>query len=206
MSSAVITADIVNSTLLDKPAEKKLIGSLKKILTPYHYEFYRGDSLQVYMKNAGQVFHVALLLRSAAKKTELKKIRFDIKISIGIGSVKHPIRDLRTAKGQAFILSGRSYDNEILLKGKRMTIHCGKEPFDTGFEILADYTDDILNRLTTKQAEIIYELLAGHTQYDIAKQFKKSQPTISKQARAANWYQLQDLLAKFERLIKFLDA
>jgi len=39
---AVITADIVNSTKLEKSQEKKLINTLSNILKAYKFEFYRG--------------------------------------------------------------------------------------------------------------------------------------------------------------------
>ena len=49
---AVLTGDIVNSTLLDPVAGKGLQKALKGALTSYLHEFYRGDSFQVYMKDA----------------------------------------------------------------------------------------------------------------------------------------------------------
>lgn len=204
MQSAVITADIVNSTFLDKHSEKKLYTVLKKILAKYHYEFYRGDSIQIYIKNGIEGLQTSLLLRTAAKRITDRKNRFDLKISIGIGFVNPHVKNLMTAKDQAFILSGRAYDRNIVLLKKTMTISCGKEPFDTAFEILADHANELINRLTPKQSGIIHELLMGQTQFDISKQLKMSQPTISKQARAANWGQIQELLFKFERLFKFL--
>ena len=121
MLSAVITADIVNSTSLNKHSEKKLFNALKIILATYHYQFYRGDSLQVYIKNGIEVFNTSLLLRTAAKKITDRKNRFDLKISIGIGYVNPHVKNLLTAKDPAFILSGRAYDRDIVLLEKTMT-------------------------------------------------------------------------------------
>ncbi len=51
MVQAVITGDIVNSTLLDPQQEKKLIKKLSEILEPHKYEFFRGDSFQAFIKD-----------------------------------------------------------------------------------------------------------------------------------------------------------
>ena len=84
--SAVITADIVNSTKLSTSQGKKLSDNLISILEKRKYEFYRGDSFQVYLKSPVEALSVALQLRTAAMKL-LPKITVpvaDIRVSIGI--------------------------------------------------------------------------------------------------------------------------
>ena len=51
-TQAVITADIVNSTKLTAAKEKLLLKKLLSVLNPYQFEFYRGDSFQVLLKNS----------------------------------------------------------------------------------------------------------------------------------------------------------
>src|SRR5438270_13130063 len=106
-TGAVITADIVNSTLLTREQEKKLLSQLTVVLQEYKYEFYRGDSFQVYLKNYQLALLVVLLSRATARAFSFS---FDVRASIGIAQVEAPVRSLKTATGEAFILSGRAFD------------------------------------------------------------------------------------------------
>ena len=121
---AVITGDIVNSTKFKAAKEKKLLIILKEVLLPYQFEFYRGDSFQVYQKNAAEALKTALLCRTAAiciTPGMDDNTAADVRISIGIGPVKAPIRLLSNAKGEAFVLSGRSFD-EIAKTNTRLQV------------------------------------------------------------------------------------
>ena len=53
-TQAVLTGDIVNSTKISAAAEKKLLKVLQQVLAAYKFEFYRGDSFQVYIKNPAE--------------------------------------------------------------------------------------------------------------------------------------------------------
>jgi hypothetical protein len=206
MVSAVLTADIVNSTRLSRPAERKLLRAIESVLKLYQYEFYRGDSFQVYMKEADKAMRTALLLRSAARRIDGGfDLPFDVRISIGLGRVQSPVKNLATTRAEPFILSGRAFD-EISQSEKKMMITCGKAPFDIALETLAEYADEVFSNMTTKQAAIIFELLSGVRQKDIAKKFKKSHPTINKQVQAAGWSRVESILNKFDRIVKLLSA
>src|SRR3982750_360612 len=98
---AVLTGDIVNSTKLTSVNEKRILKQLKSILLAGKHEFYRGDSFQVYIKDASQALRIALLCRMAAMAIppDENGTRSDVRISIGIGSVKMPVKTLSAAKG-----------------------------------------------------------------------------------------------------------
>ena len=66
MLSAVITADIVNSTKLLKADYKKLVKNLEATLQPYQHEFFRGDSFQVFVKSPGEALKVLLQARTVS--------------------------------------------------------------------------------------------------------------------------------------------
>ncbi len=68
---AVITGDFVNSTLTSKPQHKKLISEVETILSPYKFEFFRGDSFQVYLKDVDKSLETILKIRLAAQKLPL---------------------------------------------------------------------------------------------------------------------------------------
>src|SRR5690242_20490149 len=66
--SAVITADIVNSTLLNSGSVQDLINQLRKTLQPFQHEFYRGDSFQVLVKKPAEALKLVIELRGEARK------------------------------------------------------------------------------------------------------------------------------------------
>ena len=107
-ASAVITADIVNSTKLTREEEKKLLQAITAIFKENLFEFYRGDSFQAFIDKPTQALSIALQLRTAAIRMPQPNplARHDIKLSIGIDKVQKPVKSIRNARGEAFILSG----------------------------------------------------------------------------------------------------
>ena len=107
-TAAVITADIVNSSGLDKKQLDHLITRLKKILNSdkARFHFYRGDSFQCYIAEPAKAYRTALRLRVAAKEfnsTE-QTAGIDLKISIGIGNIDNPVVRINAATGEAFTI------------------------------------------------------------------------------------------------------
>ncbi len=203
---AVLTGDIVNSTQLTPAVEKDLFAALERVLSPYLIEFYRGDSFQVYMKDPAQALRVALLCRALAISLtagEDEPAISDIRISIGIGTVIMPVRTPGTAKGEAFLLSGRRFD-EIQRTDQRLSIISGKPVADTGLQVMADYIDSIYRGMTAKQAGAIARLLEGKAQQEVALELNKSKSTVSQLVSAGRWPEIEKIIQQFETLIKQL--
>jgi hypothetical protein len=205
---AVLTADIVNSTKLDPAVGKKLLKEFEKILKSCKVEFYRGDSFQAYMDGepAGSL-RLAMTCRTAAISMtagEGEMSLSDLKISIGLGTVVKPVRSLGTAKGEAFLRSGRSLDYMQQGTGRRLSIVTGNELADIGLMVLGDYMDAIYRKMTTKQAEVIYGLLKGITQQRLAEDLGKSKSTVSQLAATGGWEEIERLLRQYEKLINQL--
>jgi len=202
---AVLTGDIVNSTRLKKVTEKKLLKMLTAALAKYQFEFYRGDSFQVYVKNPVEALQTALLCRTAAisvSKNETINLS-DVRISIGIGAVTMQVKTLGTAKGEAFILSGRAFD-EMTGKDTRLVIATANSLANAGLQIIADYLNAVLKVMTGKQAEVIFELLQGKTQQEVAKLLKKSKSTVHQHVTAGRWSEIEKLLRQYENIINQL--
>ncbi len=199
---AVLTGDIVNSTKLKPAVEKKLINLLTSVLANYQFEFYRGDSFQVFIKNADEALDIALLCRTAAisiSKTELI-MQSDIRISIGIGMVQLPVKSLATAKGSAFVLSGRAFD-EFLKTDARLSIAIENGLANTAVQIISDYLNRLFKLMTAKQAEVIFELLKHKTQQEVAKTLKKSKSTINQHVMAGGWNEIDKLLQQYKSIV-----
>lgn len=200
--SAVITADIVNSTLLPQQEEKKLLNTFKLILKPYNFEFYRGDSFQVYMEEPEDALKIVFQLRAAARSISLQH---DIQSSVGIAMINSsPVVKLNDAKGEAFLLSGRAFD-EMNSTGRRLIMKSIDETANITLDVISRFADNIFTNLTSKQAEVISELLSDNTQIETAKKLKKSQATINKHAHSAGWLDIEELLENYELLIAHIN-
>ncbi len=203
---AVITGDIVNSTKLKAAKEKKLLLMLQDVLSPYQFEFYRGDSFQVYQKSALTALKTALLCRAAAiciSPGNDENIATDIRISIGIGPVKAPVKTLSNAKGEAFVLSGRTFD-ELAKTNTRLAIGTSNVLAHEGLQVIADYINAIFKVMTSKQATVIFELLKGQTQQVVAEKLKKSKSTIHQHVGSGRWVEIEKLLQQYQNIVNQL--
>jgi len=203
--AAVLTADIVNSTKLLPGQEQMLFQRLKQdVLKGYPFEVYRGDSFQVFIDKPKEALSVALACRGLAiQYNETPEMDFDIRVSIGVGDVILPVDDLGTARGEAFLLSGRLFD-PLKLNGRRLVIGCGDPKADIAFEVMSDYVDSILRKMSAKQAEVIVELVNGSRQQQLAATLNKSKSTISQLAADGRWPELERLLHQYSALIEQL--
>lgn len=200
-ASAVITADIVNSTKLSRADGKKLMKNLLLAMEGQKYEFYRGDSFQLYVKSPADALWLLLQLRTIAMKaTEGSMPLADIRASVGIGLVRLPLKSLKTATDEAFVLSGRAFDT--MRTGERLVIVTNEknQTLHLGLKITAQFFDYLFQRLTTKQSAVVHELLMKRTQTETARRLKKSQATVHKHAQAAGWPDIERLLENFTLL------
>jgi len=195
---AILTADIVNSSLLAKKDFEKLIKSLQKFFQASLTDFYGGDSFRVLVDEPS----LALL---NCVKSRLLAIQFsagysiDIRISINIGQLQSDPIDLRSSTDELLVASGRGFA-KLQATQQRLSISCGDKAKDFTYEIIAEYMDGLLRQVTAKQASVIYELLSGKSQVETAAALKLSTATISKQVKAARYDEIRNLLHKFEIL------
>lgn len=199
---AVLTGDIVNSTRLGQAAEKKLLKLLSAVLQAYRYEFYRGDSFQAYIADAGAALKAALLCRAAAIGIA-GAVPADVRISIGVGKNRPPAALLGSSGGEAFVLSGRAFD-ELAGQHRRLAIASSNTLANSGLQVIADYTDTLFNAMTGKQAVVIFELLQGATQQEVAAKLKKSKSTIHQHVTAGRWPEIERLLQQYVNIINQL--
>ncbi len=202
---AVLTGDIVNSTRLTSAKEKQLLSRIKNLFGSHIVEFYRGDSFQAYVVTATDALKLALLCRTAAisfSKGE-KEVLFDIRVSIGVGQVNSPVKTLESARGEAFLLSGRRFD-EIAKGPQRLVITSSNALANEGLQVIADYLDAVFELMTGKQAEVIFELLQGQQQQQVAKKLKKTKSTIHQRVSSGRWPEIERLLKQYENIINLL--
>lgn len=203
---AVITADIVNSTAMGSKAAGELRSILEQLINANQAKFlsfYRGDSFQSYLVDPYPAYKLALRLRTAARifENQLPDIKTDLKISIGIGSIETPVTQIKTAQGEAFLLSGRGLD-ELEKTGRRLIIRCGDDKVNTTLESISLFTDYLFDALTYKQAEVLQHLLENRTQIETAKVLDKSQSTVNRHVQSLGWKQMEELLRLYNQSIQ----
>jgi hypothetical protein len=200
---AVLTADIVNSSLLNKMQLDSLLNSLEKVFRSGRilFTYYRGDSFYALCEASSALRLICMLRTLAIGRTKAKSDRdVDIRAAIGLGRVEGPVRNLATARGEAFLLSGRELDR-MGKEGPRLSIRCTDTKTDKGLAAVSLFADYLLRRMTIKQAQVVYELLRGATQVKASLKLHKSQSTINKHARTAGWNDLTRVLKIYEKLV-----
>ena len=196
-TSAVITADVVRSTQLPAEGQRELKRQLSHALSLHKTEFFRGDSFQAYIKDSAAAYELVLQIRCIARS--LSPVH-DVRSSIGIGRVGKPVRSLAAATGEAFVLSGRAFDE--IETGESFTIRSPNEQANATFRLIARYTDHLFSGITAKQARVILELLKGKTQTEVARHLKKTQAAVSKNARSGGWSALEKLIFEYRNAIR----
>ena len=205
MLHAVLTGDIVNSTLLDPQQEKNLLKILQHLLTDHKNEFFRGDSFQAYIKEPALALKIALQCRTAAIGLDPEKspALSDVRVSIGVGTVESPVRTLATAKGEAFLLSGRALDAMSKTEG-RLVIITENKIANLALGVMSDYINSIYKQMTPKQAEVIFELLKGYSQQRVADKLNRSKSTISQHVTAGRWEEIENILNKYQEIVQLI--
>ena len=110
---------------------------------------------------------------------------------------------LSTAKGEAFILSGRAFD-EMAQTNKRLVIATENTLANEGLQVIAAYLDAIFTGMTGKQAMVIFELLKGETQQAAAAKLMKSKSTIHQHVNAGRWPEIEELLLRYNNIVNLL--
>ncbi len=208
ISGAVITADIVNSSLLETADVNRLSDRLKDLINANQAKFlsfYRGDSFQSYIVDPYPAYKLALRMRTEAIlfRIEAPDVETDLKISVGIGGIDTPVKNINSAMGEAFVLSGRGLD-EFEKTGRKFVIKSEDKSINIALETLSIFTEYLFSFITIKQAEVLQHLLNGCTQVEVAKILKKSQSTINRHVQALGWSEMEHLLDIYHKCIQII--
>lgn len=205
-AAAVISGDIIGSTLLKPASRKKLQQKLesffKNVQTQWPdilFQQYRGDSLQViFTNNRLASLRMALLLHSY-----LIQEKYKIRLAIGVGEISFKSKQVITSDGSAFQASG-PYLDELAKSGEVISIAGTHEEFTNEWQAHSASLNYIIQRLTPQQAQAIYLQLQNFTQEGIAKKLKIRQPSVHQRLQAAGWPVVNKILTRFESVIPTL--
>lgn len=207
MNVAVLTGDLVESTQLDEQLREQIEEQVQLILENYHdetlfkesanYFFYRGDSLQIVLKNQSISLYVALLLRLAVKKISTSDIRF----AIGIGQIEVNTGAINQSTGSAFLYSGKSLDE---IGDERLVFKSSSEYLNDQMNISFRLLETIIARWSLEMSEAVFYQLMGLTQKETAQKLNRSPVAISKRLQSAHYEEVKLFLDYYENLIRSL--
>lgn len=225
MKLAIITGDLIDSSKYSPEQRELAFNTLKRTLEEERlsgnkhwlkYEMFRGDSAQIEVLQVEKALALAILLRAALKKLAFEpplmgngapknsavssKPFADIRLSIGIGEAEFKHARIVESDGEAYRLSGRTLDT-MKKKGQKIIIQSADEDFNQEYEVQCRLLDVILEKWSTSSAEVVFWLLKGWKDVEIAGKLGISQPAISSRKKAAGWEAIDLMIQGYEAKI-----
>ncbi|CAL66483.1 terminase gpP N-terminus-related DNA-binding protein [Christiangramia forsetii] len=213
---AVISADLLSSSSYSEKLLEKVISDLNREFDSLEklsekdsgFKIFRGDSFQGIVYNPSKALRVALQLKTAINRIHLHendtnrafKIEADIRIAIGIGSYDFKRDSIMESNGQAFQFSGRTLD-DMKKENRKLQLKTPVENINNEFNSSLFLLDTLSDKWSTASAEVIYYLLNGFKETDIASELGISQSAVNQRKKAAGWDAIDSLLHRYESLI-----
>jgi len=192
----VITGDIINSEKFAQPDEwltqlKALFGTIGP--EPGTWEIMRGDSFQVQIAQAETVLATALYIKATIKRNA----GLDARMAIGIGTKSYDAPKVSEANGEAFIHSGRLFDQ---LKKNTLAVKSPWQAFDSTINLCLELASLTMDKWTANSAEIMALSLEnpGKTQAELANMLGISQGRVSERQQRAGY----DAIMKLETFFR----
>ena len=202
----VITSDVVNSTKISAGKRDLLLSVLQRIendlqtISVIDIEVYRGDSFQVLVEDAAKGMLCAILIRAGLMCFAPEEEKWDARLSLGIGDVQYENRRVTMSDGDAFRLSGRTFDE---IGKRRLVVTTISDDINEELTLSCAFADDIISGWSKKQAQLMYQvLLNGTPRKELADLHSTSVQNIGKKLRAAKENLVVLFLKRFELLIK----
>lgn len=214
-----IAADVIESTSLSRDDLLDLSDEVSWCFTDAkHYassQFWgrlvKGDTIECCLQNPNLALRLALLLKCRIKawagelncSSALQNL--GIRFSIGVGNMRIIDPQIDIMDGEAIYIAGRNLNK---LAGMSSTSTFGFVAGDSNLTELINISisllDDLINSLSAKQSAVIYHLLLGRNQTEIARLLFISQSSVNSRAQKAGWRLIADTLRVYER-INFMD-
>jgi hypothetical protein len=208
---AVLTADLINSTAYDKSLLKEVITVLKAEFDAISNEqdalftLFRGDSFQGIVKEPEEALQIALRIKAAVLKVGNSSIKqsnvpvADIRIAIGIGEADYNEKAITESNGEAFHFSGHTLD-AMKDENKKLSIKTSNQNINDEFKVSLKFLDSLTDKWSIASAEVVYYLLKGMKEQQIANFLGRSQAAINLRKKAAGWEEVQLLLQRFNQV------
>lgn len=213
---AVLTADLIDSSNYEDTLLKLVISSLKEEFVNIQksqgttgFKIYRGDSFQGVIYHPAEALKIALRLKTVVNRIVSKNgkeggkgrnVSADLRMAIGIGSFDFESENIAESNGQAFQFSGRSLD-EMKYESRKLRLKTPEDSVNAEFNVSFYFLDLITDRWSTASAEVIYYLLQGLKETEIAAVLNISQSAVNQRKKAAGWDAIEMLLERYKQVI-----
>jgi len=204
---SVLTGDIIDSSKLNSTKRKVLLQKMKELFADLckkdkhlKIEIYRGDSFQAIQANPAVALLTTLKIKAGLKQSNLLKTGINVRIAIGLGEILMFSGKIQESDGEAFRNSGQMLDK---LKNAEQTL-LFKSPWEDindEMDVHCFTLDAITGRWSPQMAEVVFELLEGVKQVQIANQLGIKQPSVNQRIRLANWTAIEKVIHRFEGLV-----
>ena len=206
MIKGVITGDLVNSTNIATKWRQTVIDTLHVCveestpLTPIKLEMYRGDSFQVVVDKPEYALAIAIALRAKLKaETPDGQKLWDARLAVGVGEISFESDNIVTSDGEAFRLSGHSFDH---IGKKRLSISTPWSDFNANIELVTRFADNLITSWTAKQARVVYQsMLFPKLQKDLAEELDMTRQNFNYHWSSARGQLILDYVEYFKSLI-----
>lgn len=197
---SIITGDIVNSRKL---SSEVWIDGFKALLrkfgkTPTDWEIYRGDEFQLEIKQPEQALFVALQL-----KAYFKKLRLDVRMSIGIGDKTYTGQKISESNGSAFLRSGEVF--QLLKKQKvNLAVNSGNTALDVDLNLKLRLASTFMDGWLPQSAELVLTAMQNPnlSQDGIGQLLGINQAAVSRRRKRAQYDLLLETENDFRQKIK----
>jgi hypothetical protein len=165
----------------------------------------RGDSFQGIVEDTTFALKIALQLKASIMKFGSETVHSkavtnaDVRISIGIGTADYDGNSIAESNGEAFHFSGRSLD-KMKADSTKLTLTTSRSEVNEEFKVSFKFLDSVTDRWSISSAEVVYYLLKGYTEQQIADQLDRSQAAINLRKKAAGWEEIQLLLNRYQQV------
>lgn len=208
---AVISADLIDSSSYSKKLLEQVLNALneefkmlQKNYKKSEFEIFRGDSFQGVLYELQDALRVSLLLKmrinsiySEDKDTRAQVKPADLRLAIGIGTFDFKRKKISESNGEAFQHSGRTLDG-MKASSRKIKLSTPNEEITNEFEASLFLLDIITEKWSIASAEVVYFLLKGMKEIEIAAELGISQSAVNHRKRVAGWEAVEVLLKRFE--------
>ncbi len=208
-SGAIITGDIIKSSILTLEGRDVMLNKLKmipEVLSPLEdvsIDIFRGDGFQIGISNAASALRCALAIRAWLRCHKIpdsnKNKVLDARLAIGIGTFDYESESLSTSDGEAYRLSGRLLDE---MNKSRLEIMTPWPNVNEELKLYNAFADNIINSWTQNQSKIILQSLISSTNhFKISQDLGISRQMVDKSLRASKEELIVAYIKRYEFLI-----
>lgn len=221
---AAITGDIIGYTSLDKGGKIQLEKALLQLFAilkdrnKAYCRLVKGDNIECFLDEPGNAMTVAICLKSFLKSISadlsghaLDEKRFKlfktygIRLAVGIGGMERFEPESMNFDGEAIYLSGRLISGNTTYNKKRpgvkntLLFTSMNDDWNENFGAIFALTEELLNKGTSRQNEVLYNRILGLTEGEVADEMKISQPVVNSQSGALGWGAIERATQYFKK-------